>query len=71
MGPSAGIAAFYLTFEARQLSTTLGYATRWWAISTSLLAPSRSLFHQGDECGFNGIQAFQDRLGVIEIALFR
>ena len=41
-----------------------------WAISVSLPRPSRSLFHQRDECGFNSIQAFEYRLWVVEIALF-
>jgi hypothetical protein len=31
---------------------------------------SRSLSHQCDEFGFNGIQAFQYRLWVVEISLF-
>jgi hypothetical protein len=31
---------------------------------------SRSLFQHRDECGFNGLQACDDRLWIIEIALF-
>src|SRR2546429_75501 len=31
----------------------------WWAISVSLPRTSRSLFHQCNECGFNGILALQ------------
>ena len=35
------------------------------------LAALRSLFHHRDECGFNGAQAGDDRLWIVEIALFR